>query len=421
MKLQNTKNARLIVALAAMASLHLSRPPADAASFTWVASGATGGWATRANWSPNNLFPNTGYTGTDLIIQIDSRSTAITTSDNITSPLSVNQIHFETGTGNEAVTLTVSAGSASLNFVADGTTGPSIVQNSGASVLINGNGTTGVGGITLQNNLSITGTGSGLLTISTIISGTGKMTIDRSGIVVLNGANTFSGGVTLDKGIIRMATGSPAVLGSGTFSMNGGRISTVSSSPKVLSNAIRVGEAAAATFGDSTLNGVLTFNGAANFGAGSKVVAESNVLFQNTSITLGGNVTFEQKENAQISLNNLDAAGGVTFELTLGSTPFNITNALTNSDSSLLKFALNGGTTGVVYTLVNFGSSTIDYSQLQLAGGDYILDSTFGTGGWLINENNLQVQLIPEPATIGLAILGLPALGLYSLRRRWKN
>jgi hypothetical protein len=75
----------------------------------------------------------------------------------------------------------------------------------------------------------------------------------------------------------------------------------------------------------------------------------------------------------------------------------------------------------VVYTLVNFGSSTIDYSQLQLAGGDYILDSTFGTGGWLINENNLQVQLIPEPATIGLAILGLPALGLYSLRRRWKN
>ncbi len=417
MKTKTILKTQPILALIAFAGLHLLSPSARAATYTWTGA-SSNNWATITNWSPNNSFPISGYTGTDLVVQIDSRSTAITSSDNVTAALSINQLNFGTGTGTAAVTLTVASGAAPLNFVASGSTGPAIVQNSGASVNINGTGTVGVGGITLQNNLTVTGTGTGQLSLSTIISGTGGLNFNATGLVALNGNNTFSGGVTVSSGTVQLATGSPTVLGSGTLTMAGGKVMSASSTQKVMNNAVKVNAAATATFGDTTNNGALTFNGAASLGAGAKVIAESNVLFQNSSISLGGNVTFAQKGNARITLNNLNAAGGVTFDLALGGSPLTITNALTNTDGSTINFVLTGGTTGTVYTLLNFASTTIDYSQLQLTSDIYALDTSFGTGGWLINGNNLQVQLVPEPSTLGIAIAGLSAFGLLVLRGR---
>ena len=412
MKLLPRLNFRKIAAMIALAGSASAAQSASAATYTW-AGGATGGWATAANWTPTG-FPISGNTSSSLMLQFSSRSSAYSSTDNVTNPFSLNRIDFETGTGSAQTTITIAAGSAPLTFVSDSGTMPSIVQNSSGGFLINGAGTTGVGGIVLKDNLTLKGTGSGLVNISTIVSGTAGITVDGGATFALAGVNTYSGGTTVKAGTLQFGTGSATVLGSGALTVEGGRISSVSSTQKTLANAVGVTAGATATFGSTVQTGALTFNGAATFGNGAKVIADSNLTFAG-SITTNGNLTLAPKQNAVMTLSSLNIAGGVTLELALGANPLVITGALTNSTASKLNFDLSGGTIGQVYTLINFGSTTLTYADLNLLTGSYVLDQSFGTGGWQINGNNLQVQLIPEPSAVGMLLTGVSALGAFSL------
>jgi len=86
-----------------------------------------------------------------------------------------------------------------------------------------------------------------------------------------------------------------------------------------------------------------------------------------------------------------------------------------------LVFEFTGGEVGVVYTLLEFPSLTIDLDSLQIGSSGYELDPNFGVNGWLIDGNLLQVrflEVIPEPNS---ALLFLTAAGFVlgcRLRRR---
>jgi len=89
-----------------------------------------------------------------------------------------------------------------------------------------------VAGVTLSSG-SIIGTGTGALTgssftlqsgsVSAILAGSGALTKSTSGTVILSGANTYSGGTSINGGILAV-TSSGALGSSGTISFNGGTL-----------------------------------------------------------------------------------------------------------------------------------------------------------------------------------------------------
>ena len=100
-------------------------------------------------------------------------------------------------------------------------------------------------GTSAGTSRKITVTNSGhILTEGGIISdgsnGTTALVKDGNGTLALTGANTFSGGMTLNAGVLDIASAQPKALGSGTFTINGGTIDHSAGVATVLSNSNQV-------------------------------------------------------------------------------------------------------------------------------------------------------------------------------------
>lgn len=120
-----------------------------------------------------------------------------------------------------------------------------------------------------------------------------------------------------------------------------------------------------------------------------------------------------------LSLASVDASSGVTFRFDLDSL-----NALSGSDTLTLgehvAFELSGGSEGIVYTLFDYTSIVVapeDFASWTMTPG-YVLDATFGTGGWQLSGGDLQFRLaaIPEPSTVLLGLAGVTMLGFARYR-----
>ena len=143
------------------------------------------------------------------------------------------------------------SGKGSVTMGANG-----ILDLNGFSETINGlngsgvisNGVAGTQTLTVGDN-DQDGNYSGIIT-----TGTGDLALTKmgAGTVQLQGANTFTGGVTINAGVIASANGG---LSSGTMTLNGGALASVNNNSRTWTNAITVG-------GDFTLGQATTFTGA---------------------------------------------------------------------------------------------------------------------------------------------------------------
>ena len=125
----------------------------------------------------------------------------------------------------------------------------------------------------------------------------------------------------------------------------------------------------------------------------------------------------------------LDATAGATFVFELGTTSDVLSlggGVLTGSTAAggmVFNFSDSGGLlAGNPYTIMTFGSSSgLDYTDFMasILPSGYVLDTSFGTGGFQINGTDLQVQfdVVPEPGTVALLAGGLMTVFFFRRRR----
>jgi autotransporter-associated beta strand protein len=248
-----------------------------ATTATWVGV-AGGSWNGASNWRDNSNTPNFPISGdtTALTFYAGNLSAAFTATNNISTPFHVNHLTFNSFM-NGAITVNGTPGYALQMAGANPT-----ITLAGNNFSDNTMSATGAD-IQLAGDTTINGTGTGNLSIAGVISDdspsnhraliiAGGNPVRHLRGVILSGANTFSGGLTLDGGTVWGSLSNAACLGAaGTtlyVSPRGGAITGPSTSPGVSLGAIQID-------GDLHLigNGGLTFGTAGNMtqlqGAGS--------------------------------------------------------------------------------------------------------------------------------------------------------
>jgi len=282
------------------------------------------------------------------------------------------------------------------------------------------------------------------VTVNGVISGGAD---DRLSILpnnrtlILTAENTYAGETALTAATSRLSIGNGGLtgsLGTGDVVNNGVLTFNRSNDSSYAGDISGAGTVTKSGAGTLTLGGSNTYAGATTVSAGTLLVngslGNTNVSVANNA-TLGGDGTLAGtvttvaagsvispgNSPGTLTVGALNVTAGATFEFELGSLSdlLVVTGALTAGTGNLtFNFSDAAGfQPGTTYTLISFGSQTGLASE-RLAAGQLpqgqVLDTSFGTDGWAISDNNLQVRLIPEPSTALLAGLGL----LAALRRR---
>ncbi|WP_313670916.1 autotransporter-associated beta strand repeat-containing protein [Sandarakinorhabdus sp.] len=251
--------------------------------------------------------------------------------------------------------------------MADGTT---LASGAADLVLANAITTLGVGNIDTAGNT---------LTLNGVIDGAGSLTKVNTGNLVLNGANTYPGGTSINGGTVTVGTN--AALGTGGVVMADGTMLRAGVDGLALANLITInGTSTMNTQGFTfTLNGVIDGAGTlAKIGTGTLVLNGANTYAGGTALNAGtirvgnnsalgtGNLamaagTFLQAGAAGVTLaNSIGMAGGATVDvagqtLTLGGVisgtgPLSVIDSAANPASDLTLTGVNTYTGGTVVT-----------------------------------------------------------------------
>lgn len=288
----------------------------------------------------------------------------------------------------------------------------------------------------------------------------GLLAKSGSGTLTLLTANSFAGGTTLTGGRIRVGT--DTALGAGILALNGGALSSDSSSTRTLANPVTIGgnvtlgdavdngslvltgsvalggaQREIATDSDITLSGVVSEGGITKLGAGALVLSGANTYGLGTSVAGGivrvaaagalgtGAVTLvaggELDLNGQSLANALVLSGGTLSGSGALSGPVNLGGAArTFAQASL---ALSGaiGNGAVVKSgsgiLTLSGSSTYSGGTTLSAGSLRVgSDSALGTGaltlsGGRLSSASTSARTLANAVVVGgAATLGDPTL-----------
>ncbi len=214
------------------------------------------------------------------------------------------------------------------------------------------------------------------ITLSGVVSNNGRLVQDGPGTTLLSGANTFSGGLTVNSGTAQFGNNSAA--GTGTLTLNGGTIEAFGAA-RSLNEAVTVG-------GNFAVGGSedLTLSGAMALGGSVRTVTVNNSGETTFSGVVSGTGGITKAGAGTLVLSGTNTYDGVTTlnagilsvsNLANGGTASNIGDS-SNAAGNLV---FNGGT--LLYT--GAGSTTNRLFTLGTGGGT--IDAS-GTGA--LNFNN---------------------------------
>lgn len=376
---------------------------AQAAESAWV-SLVAGNWSTEANWS--NSVPNAAGD----IAWLTNKPTAAAITITLDSPVTLGKLTMGSTKGFKIA-------SGTLTFNNNGA-GASVTQVGGAKNTIDSS-------VVLNDNLAITNTSATKeFTIGSAgglgkISGNGAITVDGGFGVILGGSNSFTGGLTLDSGLLRTANAGvgadPTIgcnLGAGTLILNGGELSLENQQPlrrygndtTIAGDATIRSSKIGPSANTSTRQGLgilsigsktLTVKDSASMLAGQRTVLE----FTGATIS-GASVLDVQASSNASSTNNLElgtlngtgsitknGAGGLVLDGAAGTFAGNISIAagdlLATTNSGLL-FVI--GADGVNNTIDGTGAAVFD--------GQFVFDTTgagttLGDSWQIVDVDNL--------------------------------
>jgi fibronectin-binding autotransporter adhesin len=255
--------------------------------------------------------------------------------------------------------------------------GISITNGSSGTVTLAAPMTLGVGGIT---NVMLAATGGRKTTFSGNLAGAGGIIVDIGGtnIVLLSGANTFTGGVTIKNGVLESRT-TQTTLGTGTVVMGGtGSSGAAYRTGQNNTNAFTINAP------DSGVNSIGTTDVGHNF-------------IMSGPITLNGNLTLQTFDNAATNKSTATLSGGVTGtgdllinNLGLGTNAVSLTTTTVNPTGSItVQGTAIGKTTisAVIGANVTGVTQNSDTSPLILSGANtYSGNTTVNAGTLLVNS-----------------------------------
>ena len=321
---------------------------------------------TNANFSTDSAGTiNTNQlpgTVTDVYLGADGVSTVATT---LGANFSVHSLNFVAG-ANASVsgsnTLRIGSGGITVNASCAG----AAISNS--SVVLSANQT-------WTNNSPVA------LSVSAAVSGSGSLTVAGGGLVALSGSNSYTGGTTLNSGLIQAGSNfslgsGPLAINSGTLDLNGFSASvgalSGSAGAVITSNAgagtLSAGDGSNTTYAGA-ISGPLGFT---KTGAGSLVLASANTYTGSTTLNGG---TLVIGASGAISSGTVTINSGGLLDLN--------GNSLSNPIAAVSGTIYNGNATAAAV------SATISNSNRAFAAGgagDIAFSTITGSAGLTMNK-----------------------------------
>ncbi|MFI5356642.1 MAG: beta strand repeat-containing protein [Opitutales bacterium] len=300
-----------------------------------------------------------------------------------------NYAEFGTGTQGSAVL----GANRTLGAIKFDSTGPTAYTISGTNTLTFNNGsytsyiqqqssnleTISASNITIAGTGSLVAdvTGTGNLAISSIIGGTGA-SITKTGTggkLLLSGANTFTGGVNVNDGVVQAQNN--AAFGTGTVTVAAGAAAELSGGLTSVGNALNLsgtglsnGGALRNVSGNNTVTGAITLGAAARINSDSGTLTLGAISGAN-NLNLGGAGTIAA--NGVIGTGagtvTVDGSGTVTF----GGSGSNTYTGVTTVNSGTVNLSMTGGATAIgTGGLVINGGTVNETASGQIASADTV-------------------------------------------------
>jgi len=349
-------------AVVAGLTVMLLTPAVRAGTYSWNTT--TGSWSVAANW--NGAPPAGGPDAAGDLVTLSPTGTNIVTI-------------FNTGESGDAVKTIGSLTLGTTTTLNAGTGNGSLDFDNGASnsVLIQTGGTNTIGAdisinsakpldITNQNG---TGGNTNRFFINGLISGNGGITINGPGQIVLsNASNSFTGGVTLNSGVLAATSASGSFLGTGTLTINGGTLTS--------------GSSAAGTW---TANNVQAWNGdfgttgtfALNTGTGAVTINANRIITANSTgvFTVGGAIS----DSGHAYTMTLAGSAGGRFAFA-GANTYTGTTTINSGITLLLGGGTTSGSLSLSSAIVDNGTLAFNHSNTVAQGTDFATVIS-GSGG----------------------------------------